>query len=361
MNFFETTITPEAKQKVMECLNSGYISEGKLVEEFEHELEKMFGYVFSVAVNSCTSALHLALILSGVGEGDEVILPAQTFVATGLAVLYCKAVPVFADIENNTGNIDPKEISKKVTSKTKAVISVAWGGELPDLDGLSMQCQRYGLKLIQDNAHALGSYYYDVPAASYSDFTCYSFQAIKQLTTGDGGLLICRRYEDYKQAKKLRWFGIDRERDLPDETGERAYDLNQVGYKYHMNDLTAAVGLGNLTGYWERKDRRHSIGNYYDDKLSSTCYTTQRSKDIDDWLYTILVDNRDEFIKVMKFKGIPVSVVHRGIHKNSVFGDRDVDLPNQHYWDDHHICLPIHSSLTDGDVERVVKSVRGGW
>lgn len=361
MNFFETTITEEAKQKVMECLGSGYVSEGKLVKEFEHELERMFGYVFGVAVNSGTSALHLALVLSGVRDGDEVILPAQTFVATGLAILYCGATPIFVDIDINTGNIDPSEISKKITPKTKAAISVAWGGNLPDLEELVTQCQRYGLKLIQDNAHALGVFYGTLPATAYGDFSCFSFQAIKQLTTGDGGLLVCKRYEDYKEAKKLRWFGIDREHDLSDETGERQYNLRQVGYKYHMNDYSAALGIGNLVGFQVRENRRQAIAIRYDQKLTlmSGCHTIIRENS-SDWLYTILVDRRSDFIKMMKEKNIPVSVVHVGIDRNSIFGGKQ-NMPSQRYWDEHHICLPIYSALTGEDVEQVINAVLGGW
>lgn len=360
MNFFDTTITEEAKTEVMRCLDSGFISEGKLVEEFEHELARILGYVFGVAVNSGTSALHLALILAGVGEGDEVILPAQTFVATGLAVLYCGATPVFADIDNSTGNIDPNWVSKKVTAKTKAVISVSWGGNPPVLDVLQEVCHKYGLKLIQDNAHALGATYQNTPVNYFGDFNCFSFQAIKQLTTGDGGLLVCKRYEDYKMARKLRWFGIDRERDLPDDTGERQYDLHRVGYKYHMNDLSAALGLGNLHGINSRTRCRNEIANYYDNRLALSCYTTIRDPGSSDWLYTILVDRREEFMKTMKDKGIPVSVVHVGIDRNEIFGGKQ-DLPNQRYWDEHHVCLPIHSSLTDEDIEQVVQAVRSGW
>lgn len=360
MNFFNTTITEKAKEKVMQCLNSGHLSEGELVQEFEYELERIFGYVFGVAVNSGTSALHLALILSGVGDGDEVILPAQTFIATGLAVLYCGAKPVFADIDNSTGNIDPQEIPKRVTHKTKAVISVSWGGNPPDLENLVTQCQRYGLKLIQDNAQALGAFYYTLPVTQYGDFNCFSFQAIKPLTTGDGGLLVCKYYEDYKQAKKLRWFGIDREEDLPDMTGERVYNLSRVGYKYHMTDLAAALGLGNLVDINSRTERRNDIANYYDQKFSLSCYSIIRMPGSSDWLYTVLVDRRDDFIYMMTEKNIPVSVVHVGIDRNDVFGGK-WNLPNQRYWDEHHICLPIHPSLTDEDVEKVVQAVRGGW
>lgn len=349
MEFFETVITDQAKQNVMEVLNSGLLSEGEWVKRFEKELETQFGYRNCVAVNSGTSALHLALVLAGVERGDEVILPAQTFVATGLAVLYCGAKPVFADIGMD-GNIDVDSVSSKITGKTKAIIAVAWGGLSPDLKSLREVCGNY-IKLIVDNAHALGA------TVEYEDFSCFSFQAIKQLTTGDGGLLVCKPHYKYNKAKALRWFGIDREAHLPDETGERLYDLWDIGYKYHMNNIAAAIGLGNLIGFSNREFRRNLLARQYDNNL--TDYVTYRKKTTN-WLYTILVERRNDFIRAMKDRGIPTSIVHAGIDRNQIFGGKQ-DLPVQRYWDEHHVCLPLHSQLSDEDVQKVINEIRGGW
>lgn len=350
MNFFDTTITHHAKGLVSMCLDSGRLSEGELVKEFESELESFFGYRNPVTVNSGTSALHLALILSGVGPGDEVILPAQTFVATGLAILYCGAKPVFADIEHKTGNINYNDVERKVTASTKAIIAVAWGGKSPWLAGFAELCRDLKIKLIVDNAHALGA------RIEYEDFSCFSFQAIKQLTTGDGGMLVCRRKEDSDRARKLRWFGIDREKDLSDITGERVYNLKEAGYKYHMNDLSAAIGLGNLMDFRLRETMRHNIADFYDQELG----VTVDRKDSTDWLYTMMVDRRDEFCEMMKKEEIPVSVVHVGIDRNHVFGGPQ-NLPVQRYWDEHHICLPCHSALKMEEAIQVVRAMKEGW
>lgn len=350
MEFFDTTITEEAKQNVIGVLNSKHVSEGEVVSRFEQELGNTFGYEFNVATNSCTSALHLSLILAGVGQGDEVILPAQTFVATGLSVLHCGAKCVFADIGMD-GNISVDSVSTKITRKTKAVISVAWGGNPPNLQSLEDLCDANHLKLIQDNAHALGAIYNGLPISYFGDFSCFSFQAIKQLTTGDGGLLVCRDYNDYKHARKLRWFGIDREHDLPDETGERKYNLNQVGYKYHMNDFSAALGLGNLAGINDRQFRRQDIATDYDTFMLGT--PLKRSQGSSNWLYTRWVDDRNGFIQKMKKRNVPASVVHVGIDRNSIFNSY-TDLPMQREWDAHHVCLPCHSGLSNSDVRKVI-------
>ena len=356
MDFFDTVVTEDAKAIVRKCLDSGMLSEGKIVASFEDALEQVFGYK-GVAVNSGTSALHLALILACVNRGDEVILPAQTFVATGLAVLYCGAIPVFADIQMN-GNIDTIDVRRKITKKTKAIICVSWGGNPCDLLTLQVICRDYGLKLIQDNAQAFGATYLGNPISDYGDFSCFSFQAIKHLTTGDGGLLVCKSEEDYEKARRLRWFGIDRNLNLADETGERQYNLSELGYKYHMNDYSAALGLGNLHGVKGRLLARKRISEYYDTYLQR--YWISRNVGSSHWLYTIWVEKRDGFIKMMKSKNISVSVVHVGIDRNNIF--RSVaDLPVQRKWDEHHICLPCHSSLSVEDCQRIVEAVKGGW
>jgi perosamine synthetase len=360
MNFFDTHITQKAISNVSNVLASGHLSEGEMVRRFEQALQDRFGMRNCVAVNSGTSALHLALVLAGVEAGDEVILPAQTFAATGLAVLYCGAKPVFADIGMD-GNIDPKDVAEKTTDKTKAVIAVSWGGNPCDLYALS-QVERMEVALIQDNAQALGATYKSFPLSCYGMFSCYSFQAIKSLSTGDGGAVACDWNEDYAKAKRLRWFGIDRENDLPDETGERVYNLKDVGYKYHMNNVAAAIGLGNLHGFRERQDRVKWIAKrYYEELVGDIGMVLPDKKEgCSYWLMDAVVDRRSDFVRAMKDRGVPTSVVHIGIDRNDIFGGRQ-DLPIQRYWDEHHVCLPIHSSLTDEDVEKVIEAVKHGW
>lgn len=361
MEFFDTIVTEQAKKNVLEVLNSGRLSEGEWVVRFEQELEKQFGYRNCVAVNSGTSALHLALILAGVKQGDEVIFPAQTFVATGMAVLYCGATPVFADIGMD-GNILVDSVSSKITEKTRAIICVSWGGNPCNLFELEELVRRSGIiiYLIQDNAQALGATYHNKPISEWGDLSCFSFQAIKQLTTGDGGLLVCNSLVNRWIATDDRWFGISRDSDLPDETGERKYNLHHLGYKYHMNNISAAIGLGNLEASRVAIADRKMLASMYDNEIPQE-YQVKRHHGGSCWLYDLLVDNRSDFIRMMKSKDIPVSVVHVGIDRNNIFGGKVMENTNQRYWDEHHICIPCHSSLTDEDVHKVIDAIKGGW
>ncbi len=215
MDFFHTTITPGAIERATQVLQSGWLSEGRLVKEFEAALSSRLGIQNPVAVNSGTSALHLALALCGVGPGDEVILPAQTFVATGLVILMQGATPVFADIDPQTGNLSPAAIREKITPRTRAVMPVHWGGYPCDMDEINTLAAENGLAVIEDAAHALGARYKDCLAGALSRFTAFSFQAIKHLTTGDGGALCCLVEADAKAAFVRRWFGIDRANSQP--------------------------------------------------------------------------------------------------------------------------------------------------
>ena len=171
-------------------------------------------------------------------------------------------------------------------------------------------------------------------------------------------MISCYREFDYERAKKLRWFGIDREKDVVDETGERNYNLKEIGFKYHMSDYNAALGLGNLHGFEERQARVRLIAGYYSSQLSE--YAVVKRDGCSYWLYDLLVERRADFMRAMKDRGVPTSVVHVGIDRNDIFGGQK-DLPIQRYWDEHHVCIPIHSSLTDEEVAQVVEGVKRGW
>ncbi len=365
LKFFSTHISKKAIELVAETLKSTFVSEGKRVREFEDKLAKNLGLVNPVAVNSGTSALHLALVVAGVKEGDEVILPPQTFVATGLVILMQKAKPVFADIQYETGNIDPMSIERKITEKTKAIMPVHWGGYPCDMEEISGIARKYNLVVIEDAAHALGAVYKGKPIGSISRFTAFSFQAIKHLTTGDGGALCCLYDEDYHRARKLRWFGIDREKDKPSILGESVYDLKEVGYKYHMNDIAASVGLGNLEDFKKNFERRQEIARLYRKELKSVPglkllkYKNDRVSAY--WLFTILVEKREDFIKKLSSYGIPTSVVHQRIDRNLVFGGIKEDLYNQTKFDRDQISIPIHPGLSNEDVDFIIKVIKKGW
>lgn len=365
MNFFNTNISQKSLNLVNEVLRSTYISAGQKADKFEEELNNKLGLINPITVNSGTSALHLALEIVGIGPGDEVILPPQTFIATGMVILMQKAKPVFADIQYNTGNIDPNSILTKITEKTKAIIPVHWGGYPCDMDEINKIARKFNLTVIEDAAHALGAIYKGKPLGTLSRFTAFSFQAIKHLTTGDGGALCCLNDDDAYQAKRRRWFDIDRENSKADILGERVYDAINIGYKYHLNDLAAAVGLGNLELFPKILERHKEIGAIYRNELNNIPglklldYKTDRESSY--WLFSILVEKRDHFIQALKDKGVPTSVVHLRIDKNSIFAGLKEDLLNQEKFNNKQISIPIHSDLTDDDINKIIKTIKNGW
>lgn len=365
MEFFETFISPAAVELASQTLRSGWISEGRRVKEFEAGLSARLGLVNPVALNSGTSALHLGLAVAGVGPGDEVILPAQTFVATGLAVLMQQATPIFADIDPRTGNLCPTSVRRKITVRTRAMMPVHWGGYPCDMDEINAIADEHNVAVIEDAAHALGAVYHGRPIGAVSRLTCFSFQAIKHLTTGDGGALCCLRSDDYHAASTRRWFGIDRDGALPSILGEREFDIETVGYKYHMNDLAAAVGLGNLEGFPVRLARRRQIAARYRKELADVpgveLLREQDDRQSAYWLFTVLVERREDFIRRLKDARIPASVVHLRIDRFRVFGGCREDLPGQAEFNERQAAIPMHAALSDGDVEYIVKTIRKGW
>ena len=364
ISFFETVITPQAVALATEALRSGWVSEGFRVAEFEDALSREHLISHPVALNSGTSALHLALVLAGVRAGDEVVLPPQTFVATAHAVLMQQATPVFADIDSMTGDLAAASVEPVISERTKAIVAVHWGGYPCDLNALEDVAQRHDLVLIEDAAHALGAVYKGRVIGSASRFTCLSFQAIKHVTCGDGGALCCIDPGDAAEARRRRWFGIDRGQAGPFELGERESDIQSVGFKYHMNDLAAAVGLGNLAGLKNRLARRRDIATQYRDELGGvpglTLLRSDEGHASANWLFTVLVEQRASFARALEDRGVPTSVVHRRIDRHRVFGGIR-DLPGQRHFDERQISLPLHSSLSEREVRQVVDSVRAGW
>ncbi|MBI5739129.1 MAG: DegT/DnrJ/EryC1/StrS family aminotransferase [Nitrospirae bacterium] len=365
MNFFNTHISEKSIELVNEVLRSTFISAGKLSDRFERRLEEETGMINPVTVNSGTSALYLALAVAGIKPGDEVILPAQTFIASGLVVLMHYARPVFADIQYKTGNIDPDAIRNKITGKTRAVIPVHWGGYPCDLDEINAIAKQHNLAVIEDAAHALGATYKGRPIGSISRFTAFSFQAIKHLTTGDGGALCCIDGSDHYQAKRRRWFDIDRDNSAVSVLGEREYDAAHVGYKLHMNDLSAAIGIGNLEDLGSDLRRRKEIASLYRRELKDVAglqlLEYREDRESADWFFQMLVERRIDFIKKLKENNIPASVVHLRIDTNSVFGGTTAGLYEQERFNDKQISIPIHRKLTDDDLYHITRCIKTGW
>jgi perosamine synthetase len=364
LSFFNTYVDPSAQKKISEVLSTTFLSEGEVVKNFENELKSVFKFKHVSTLNSGTSALHMALDVLNIGEGDEVIIPAQTFIATGLAVLYQKARPVFADINYRDGNINVEDVRKRITHRTKAVVCVHWGGYPCDLTALKELCKQHNLFLIEDAAHALGATYQSQAIGNIADVTCFSFQAIKHLTTGDGGAVTCTDDKIFKSILTKRWFGINRDTAAASELGERQYNVNEIGYKYHLNNYAAALGLANLNSYHERLKKRREIAAFYTKELSdvSGIKLFQYSNDRDSayWLFGMHVDKRLDFVRHMKSGQIPVSVVHQRIDRNEIFGGL-ADLPQQEFFDESQIHIPIHDAINLEKASYIVNVIKKGW
>jgi perosamine synthetase len=336
--FFSSYVDPLATTYVSEVLNSGMLSEGKMVEKFEREFEKTFDLKTNsvVAVNSGTSALHLAIETLGVV--GEILLPANTFIATGLAILYAGCTPVFCDILSD-GTIDPDDVRRKITTSTVAVIGVNWAGKECKVEKLERICAQNGLLLIIDAAQSLG-------CRVGGDITCFSFQATKHLTTGDGGALVCKDDDDYDTAKELRWFGISK-KTRAGVLGEREYNLQRVGFKYHMNDYSAALGLANLINVNERLIHHKLLAHTYFQHLYAA---VPLHVDGSFWAYPILVDDVTRFSEFCRSRGVPCSIIHRGIDHNEIFGGTNYSLVYQRHWESRVTHLPIHVNMSIEDV-----------
>lgn len=359
ISLFKVHAPVELDAPLLSTLHSGYITQGKKVEEFEGLFGDYINNPRVISLNSCTSALTLALRLSKVKRGDEVITTPMTCTATNLPILQLDAKPVFADVNPTTGLIDPESVEKLITTKTRAIMCCDWGGTPCDLDELRRIADKHGVKLIEDAAHAMGAEYNGQKIGGIADFTCFSLQAIKHITTGDGGLLACRNTKDYERGKLLRWFGIKRDTDSLDS--RISEDIKEFGYKFHMNDLNATIGIEQMNHVDRIVASYRANALYYnrtlpDQYLRLPTHNTKSSY----WVYTIILPNkvaRDKFIQYMNEKGVQVSQVHRRNDEYSVFKPYKRDLPGVTQFSRTMACIPCHWAMTNEDLSLVVKHV----
>lgn len=348
-----------ALEGLEKVLLSGYIGQGPKVEEFEKGLSPWVGNQNILTVNAGTSALHLALRLANVTSDSEVISTPMTCSATNSPIMERGATIVWADINPWTGNIDPVDVERKITSKTKAILAVHWGGYPCDLDQLYAISKKYGIPLIEDAAHAFGATYKDQPIGSGPSLTCFSFQAIKLLTTGDGGLLCCPSMQDYRRGKLLRWFGIDREAPRKDLRVEE--DILEYGYKFHMNDISASIGLDQLKYTKGLLETAQANALYYDralsglKKVSKLDYRFDRKSSY--WLYTIRVDGRESFQEYMKSQGVMVSQVHVRNDIHTAFKAFRRSLPGVDEFSKYQVSIPVGWWVEPQDIQKVSEAI----
>lgn len=358
---FRPNVPSGALSKIAEVLESRWIGQGPKVEEFEREFERKFGHTATaVSCGSGTDALHLAYLLAGVKPGDEVLCPVFTCTATNLPALYIGAKPVFVDVDPETMNINVKDLEEKINSKTRAIVFVDYGGQPADLEQLQRISKQYSLPLIEDAAHALGATYNGMPIGSIADYTIFSFQAIKHITTGDGGMLMVKDLAKVEEAKRLRWFGIDRSQKF---RGIWENDITEVGYKYQMNDISAAMGLAALEEFEQKMQLRRALLKTYENELSDvksvTVVGSKFNGEHGAWLVTILVPDALELRDYLFTCDIESGQVHFRNDRYSIFGGRVNTLPNMDLVENQYLVLPLHTHMTISDVRRVCDSIKG--
>ena len=372
INLFEPVISDNSIKAVSEVLGSGWIGLGPKTKEFEDNFSEYIGVKYTVALNSCTSALHLAMKLIGIKAGDEVITTPFTFVSTNHAILYEGGMPVFADVQEDTLNIDPKDIVNKITPKTKAIICVHFAGYPCDMNEIYDIARVYNLVVIEDAAHAAGASYQGKKVGSISSITCFSFHAVKNLPMGDGGAITTNNEFFNDRLRKLRWLGINKDtfkRTEIDDLGMNVrayawkYDVEEVGYKYHMNDINAVIGIEELKLLDKNNDRRREIGQMYYEGLKNVD-GVELLKYKDDRItsqhtFVIKVDRRDYLITHLKNNGVNPGVHYQRNDYYSMYNKTDLKVVEK--VQDRLLSLPVHLGLSNDDVEHVINLIRGNW
>jgi dTDP-4-amino-4,6-dideoxygalactose transaminase len=340
-------------------LYSGQIGEGEVVKRFEAEFGAFIGNPNALSFSSGTAALHTALILAGVQPGDEVISTPMTAEPTNMAVRHAGARPVWADVDANNGNLSPESIAERIGPKTKAIVVVHYAGIPASIRRIREIAEPRGIPVIEDAAHALGAVYEGRNIGNHSEYVMFSLQAIKHMTTVDGGMLVCKNPADLPVGRRVRWFGIDRAQPRV------KVDVREVGYKYHMNDVTATIGLAQLEGIRPILDRHIDNGRFYDRELSGVPGIQSCRHDANvtpaHWLYTVLADRRDDLARHLTEAGVDCSQAHRRNDQHPVFAESRTDLPGLDCFYSRMLHIPCGWWVTDEQREFVVDCIRRGW
>lgn len=387
---FKVFMAPTAKEKVGEVLDSGYIGQGPKVEEFEKQLGEYFGNKKVVTINAGTSALHLALHLlkkpkedwvkneyqhvafsnqnwPGIQEGDEVLATALTCTASNWPIVANGLKIKWVDIDPTTLNMDLEDLKRKITPKTKAIIGVHWGGypldldKIKDIQNVFRNKHNWAPVLIEDGAHSIGTKYKSKYLGNHGNFVMNSLQAIKHITSIDGGILYCPHNELYERAKLVRWYGIDR--NPKGRTDFRCEDdIKEWGFKFHMNDVCATVGIENFKHLDDIVNKHKENAAYYDENLKDINGVTllKREDGFESafWIYTLLVDDRNSFYKYMEECKITVSQVHARNDEHSCMADFKSELPNLDKTIGNIVSIPVGWWVTNEEREYIVDCIR---
>jgi len=345
--------------RLEEVLYSGYVAQGMHVDNFERAFESFIGSGNSLSLNSGTAALHIALLLAGVKEGDEVISTALTAEPTNVAIKMVGAKIRYADIDFETGNISPASIDKRINERTKAIMVVDYAGIPVNVGQIKYISDKYKIPVIEDAAHAIGSKFNSKNAGQHFPFTVFSFQAIKHLTTIDGGVLQIMLADDYEKGKLLRWFGIDK------KMSRLENNIKFQGYKYHMNNVNAIIGIVQLA-YIDSIIASHiRNGKYFDQELRNVdgieLIQYYPGSEPSYWLYTLKVENREGFITKLAEKEIIASELHKRSDMHDYLKDFNDGLPVLDQFYEKMVHIPCGWWVSEEDRESIVDTIKKGW
>ncbi|UVO50931.1 DegT/DnrJ/EryC1/StrS family aminotransferase [Sphingomonas sp. SUN019] len=341
-----------------DVLYGGMLAEGEHVYEFERRFAEHFGLPNALGFSSGTGALHVALLSCGVRPGDEVVTTSMTAEPTNTTILQIGAVPVFADVDPRTGNLEPASVEACIGPRTKAILVVHYAGYPVALNAMRALADRHGVALIEDCAHALGARYAGQAIGTIGDAAIFSFQAIKHMTTVDGGALTLRDPAKIRAAKKLRWFGL--EKGVP----RTEVDIVEAGYKYNMTNVAGVIGLRQLDDIDEAIARHIAHGQAFDAALSAipglSAAAVEAVSEPSYWIYTLLSDDSDAVERRLAEIGVAASKLHRPNHLHSVFAPYRRDLPGLAEFYRRLVHIPCGWWVSDADRERIVSALSKG-
>ncbi|MCM8832252.1 MAG: DegT/DnrJ/EryC1/StrS aminotransferase family protein [Candidatus Omnitrophica bacterium] len=370
--FSKPTIKSKEKEAVLEVLNSGWLTSGPKTIEFEQALKKYIGCKFVKVLNSCTSALNLALLSLNLKKTDQVITTPFTFCATVNAIIHAGAKPIFADIDKDTFNIKPEYIEKKITKKTKAILVMHYGGLPCDMDEILEISKKYKLAVIEDAAHALGSQYHGKKIGSLQTTSCFSFHATKTLTTAEGGAIATANKKIFDFINKAYFHGIDIQSWQRQKNQSWQYKVTYPGFKYNLSDILAAIGLEQIKELDNFIKKREKIASLYTEAFKNNEFISYQkvtpNKKHSYYLYSMLLNleklsiDRNRFIEELKKRNIHTSVHFIPIYKHPAykkfFTKNDLkQLKNTEYVYQRIVSLPIYPLLTKNQINYVISSI----
>ncbi|HOM85538.1 MAG: DegT/DnrJ/EryC1/StrS family aminotransferase [Tenuifilaceae bacterium] len=365
---FDLNFDEAEEQSVLEVLRSKWISTGPKTLELENLFAQMLGARHALTMANCTVALHLAMLIVGIQKGDEVICPSLTFVATANAIRYVGAIPIFADIVGNDNlNIDPEDINRKITPRTKAIVVMHYGGFACNMDQIMDIAKKHNLKVIEDACHGPLSEYKGKKLGTIGDVGCFSFFSNKNISTGEGGMLVTNDTNYFERAKLLRSHGMTTLSYERAKGHSTTYDVVELGYNYRMDDIRAAIGIVQLAKLKDDLLKRVEVRKNYEEMLKSLnkivlpfmgypCFSSN-------YIFPIVLktnnkERRNEVREELAKRGIQTSVHYQAVHRFSIYKEFYTHLPKTDYVAENMITLPMYSKLTPKNISTIVEEIK---